>query len=149
MTAGMAAYIAKNKLRPRPEWQKNVAPTPDASNPFRIVHTQIPSASGEPQAASHDQQALPAGDDAGAAARLQSHLHRAAAASANTNPPSRERLSLEECLTAVDECGAPMVSICGGEPMLYPRSASWCAEILERGQVHLAVHQRHVHRASG
>ena len=33
----------------------------------------------------------------------------------------RERLSLEQCLKAVDECGAPMVSICGGEPMLYPR----------------------------
>ena len=32
----------------------------------------------------------------------------------------RERLSLEQCLKAVDECGAPMVSICGGEPLLYP-----------------------------
>jgi MoaA/NifB/PqqE/SkfB family radical SAM enzyme len=32
-----------------------------------------------------------------------------------------ERLSLEECLAAVDECGAPMVSICGGEPLMYPQ----------------------------
>ena len=74
--AGMATYIAKNKLRPRPEWQKNLAAEDDENNPFRIVHTQIPSARARTQAASDDQQALPAGDDAGAAARLQSHLHR-------------------------------------------------------------------------
>jgi hopanoid biosynthesis associated radical SAM protein HpnH len=30
-----------------------------------------------------------------------------------------KRLSLEECLQAVDECGAPMVSIPGGEPLLH------------------------------
>ena len=29
------------------------------------------------------------------------------------------RLSVEECLTAVDECGAPIVSIAGGEPLLH------------------------------
>ncbi|HWP34252.1 MAG TPA: adenosyl-hopene transferase HpnH [Thermodesulfobacteriota bacterium] len=31
----------------------------------------------------------------------------------------KERLTVEECLQAVDECGAPIVSICGGEPLLY------------------------------
>ncbi len=31
-----------------------------------------------------------------------------------------DRLSLEDCLKSVDECGAPVVSICGGEPTLYP-----------------------------
>lgn len=31
-----------------------------------------------------------------------------------------QRLSLEECLDAVRECGAPTVSICGGEPLIYP-----------------------------
>jgi hopanoid biosynthesis associated radical SAM protein HpnH len=30
-----------------------------------------------------------------------------------------QRLSLEECLEAVDECGAPIVSIPGGEPLLH------------------------------
>jgi len=30
-----------------------------------------------------------------------------------------QRLSLEDCLTAVDECGAPVVSIAGGEPLLH------------------------------
>jgi hopanoid biosynthesis associated radical SAM protein HpnH len=29
------------------------------------------------------------------------------------------RLSLERCLAAAAECGAPIVSICGGEPLLY------------------------------
>src|SRR6202030_2049259 len=45
--ADMATYIAKNKLRPKPEWQKNVAPTEDLSNPFKIFTTQIPSAKSE------------------------------------------------------------------------------------------------------
>ncbi|MFN3476754.1 MAG: radical SAM protein, partial [Candidatus Methylomirabilales bacterium] len=31
-----------------------------------------------------------------------------------------DRLTVEKCLKAVDECGAPAVSICGGEPTLYP-----------------------------
>jgi len=32
----------------------------------------------------------------------------------------KQDLSVEDCLRAVDECGAPMVSIPGGEPLLYP-----------------------------
>lgn len=31
-----------------------------------------------------------------------------------------DRLPVETCLKAVDDSGAPMVSICGGEPTLYP-----------------------------
>src|ERR671935_1126110 len=30
-----------------------------------------------------------------------------------------QRLSVAECLDAVDECGAPVVSIAGGEPLLH------------------------------
>ena len=30
-----------------------------------------------------------------------------------------QRLSVEDCLKAVDECGAPVVSIAGGEPLLH------------------------------
>jgi hopanoid biosynthesis associated radical SAM protein HpnH len=29
------------------------------------------------------------------------------------------RLSLEECMAAIDECGAPIVSIAGGEPLIH------------------------------
>ena len=32
----------------------------------------------------------------------------------------RQHLSVDECMRAVDECGAPMVSIPGGEPLLHP-----------------------------
>ena len=31
-----------------------------------------------------------------------------------------DRLSLAQCIKAVDDSGAPGVSICGGEPTLYP-----------------------------
>ncbi|HKJ87389.1 MAG TPA: hopanoid biosynthesis associated radical SAM protein HpnH, partial [Gammaproteobacteria bacterium] len=30
-----------------------------------------------------------------------------------------QRMSADECLEAVDECGAPVVSIAGGEPLLH------------------------------
>jgi hopanoid biosynthesis associated radical SAM protein HpnH len=30
------------------------------------------------------------------------------------------RLSISDCLTAVNECGSPIVSVCGGEPLIYP-----------------------------
>jgi|HubBroStandDraft_2_1064218.scaffolds.fasta_scaffold15553_2 hopanoid biosynthesis associated radical SAM protein HpnH len=33
----------------------------------------------------------------------------------------KKQLSPEECFHAVDECGAPMVSIPGGEPLLHPQ----------------------------
>ncbi len=46
----------------------------------------------------------------------------------------KTKLSIEECLAAVDECGAPVVSICGGEPMIYPGIEELVAKILERGK---------------
>ena len=33
----------------------------------------------------------------------------------------KKDLSPEECFRAVDECGAPMVSIPGGEPLMHPQ----------------------------
>jgi hopanoid biosynthesis associated radical SAM protein HpnH len=32
----------------------------------------------------------------------------------------KDMMSLEDCLGAAQECHAPMVSICGGEPLIYP-----------------------------
>src|SRR6266481_2526531 len=32
----------------------------------------------------------------------------------------KDMMSLEDCLAAANECSAPMVSICGGEPLIYP-----------------------------
>ncbi len=43
-----------------------------------------------------------------------------------------KRLSVEECLEAVDECGAPVVSIPGGEPLLHKEIGEIVAGIVER-----------------
>jgi hopanoid biosynthesis associated radical SAM protein HpnH len=47
----------------------------------------------------------------------------------------KQRLSIEECLDSVDECGSPVVSICGGEPMIYPGIGELVAKILEHKKV--------------
>lgn len=44
----------------------------------------------------------------------------------------KEKLTVAECLAAVDECGAPIVSICGGEPMIYPEIGRLVKGILRR-----------------
>ncbi len=41
-------------------------------------------------------------------------------------------LSVEECLAAVDECGAPIVSIAGGEPLLHKQMPQIVRGMLER-----------------
>ncbi len=41
-------------------------------------------------------------------------------------------LSPEECFKAVDECGAPMVSIPGGEPLMHPQIGEIVAGLIER-----------------
>jgi len=45
-----------------------------------------------------------------------------------------EMLTVEQCLAAADECGAPVVSICGGEPMIYPEIGRLTRELLDRGK---------------
>jgi hopanoid biosynthesis associated radical SAM protein HpnH len=45
-----------------------------------------------------------------------------------------QKLSLQQCLNAADECGAPIVSICGGEPMLYPEIGALAAKLTERNK---------------
>jgi hopanoid biosynthesis associated radical SAM protein HpnH len=44
----------------------------------------------------------------------------------------KEKLTVKECLEAVDEAGAPIVSICGGEPMIYPEIGKLVRHILKR-----------------
>jgi hopanoid biosynthesis associated radical SAM protein HpnH len=43
-----------------------------------------------------------------------------------------KRLSYEECMQAVDECGAPMVSIPGGEPLIHKEMPQIVAGIIAR-----------------
>jgi hopanoid biosynthesis associated radical SAM protein HpnH len=45
-----------------------------------------------------------------------------------------QRLSVDECLHAVKECDAPIVSICGGEPLLYPDIVELTDRILQLGK---------------
>ena len=44
----------------------------------------------------------------------------------------KEKLSVAECLRAVDEANTPIVSICGGEPMIYPEIGTLVRGILKR-----------------
>jgi len=44
----------------------------------------------------------------------------------------RRHLSLEDCLRAVEECGAPIVSIPGGEPLMYPEIGPLVRELTAR-----------------
>ena len=43
-----------------------------------------------------------------------------------------DRLSVEQCLDAVDSSRAPIVSICGGEPTIYPELPELVSEIIRR-----------------
>src|SRR5271169_1477813 len=132
MTAGMAGYIFKNKMRPKPEWQKTVAPKLDGSNPFRILPMQI-AEGGRPEPHPMINKRFP----------LVLMLEPLHACNLTCTGCGRireyessitERVPLEECLAAVDECGAPMVSICGGEPMMYPQIGELVAGILQRNK---------------
>ncbi len=44
----------------------------------------------------------------------------------------KDQLSFEECMRAVDECGTPMVSIPGGEPLLHPEIDRIVEGLVER-----------------
>ena len=132
MTAGMASYIFKNKMRPKPEWQINTAATADASNPFRILPAQIAEgASRQPHPMIKKRFPI---------VLMLEPLHACNLTCTGCGrireyeTTITQRLPLEECLAAVDECGAPMVSICGGEPMMYPQIGELVAGILERNK---------------
>ena len=47
----------------------------------------------------------------------------------------KDMVPLEKCLAVAEECGAPMVSICGGEPLIYPKIEELVAGLLEQGRV--------------
>ncbi len=43
-------------------------------------------------------------------------------------------LSPEQCWAAAEECGAPMVSVCGGEPLIHPEIDRVISGLVERGK---------------
>jgi hopanoid biosynthesis associated radical SAM protein HpnH len=44
----------------------------------------------------------------------------------------RRRMSVEQAVGAIEECGAPMVSIAGGEPLIHPEVHLIAAELIKR-----------------
>ncbi|MFI5040363.1 MAG: adenosyl-hopene transferase HpnH [Acidimicrobiales bacterium] len=44
----------------------------------------------------------------------------------------RRRVSVDEAVAAIEECGAPMVSIAGGEPLLHPEIAAMVKAFTDR-----------------
>src|SRR6266700_5876217 len=46
----------------------------------------------------------------------------------------KDMVPLEQCLAAAVECDAPMVSICGGEPLIYPKIEELVNGILNQGR---------------
>lgn len=44
-------------------------------------------------------------------------------------------MSLDDCLASAAECDAPMVSICGGEPTIYPHLEELVAGLLQQGRI--------------
>ena len=148
MTAGMAGYIFRNKRRPRPEWQKDAGPETGASNPFRI----LPPGAGEASArAPHPmiRKRFPI-------VLMLEPLHACNLTCTGCGrireyeESITERLPVEECLSAVDECGAPIVSICGGEPLMYPPVGELVSGILARNRhIYLCTNGMFIRRRLG
>src|SRR5438477_9494386 len=47
----------------------------------------------------------------------------------------KDILPLEDCLAAAEECNAPMISICGGEPLIYPQIEALVEGLLEQKRI--------------
>src|ERR1700733_13460967 len=47
----------------------------------------------------------------------------------------KDMMSLEDCLGSAVECDAPMVSICGGEPLIYPKIEELVDGLLKQGRI--------------
>src|SRR5205085_2276443 len=47
----------------------------------------------------------------------------------------KDMMPLEDCLSAAQECNAPMVSICGGEPLIYPKIEALVNGLLDQGRI--------------
>ncbi len=125
MTAGMASYIARNKLRPKPEWQRDLSSPADPASPFRIVQP------GRPH---------PMIDKRFPLVLMLEPLHACNLTCTGCgrireyHSTLGRRLTVEQCLAASDECAAPIVSICGGEPLLYPEIGALVTALLARNR---------------
>ena len=130
MTAGMAGYIAKNKMMPRPEWQVNVKASNGASNPFQIVYGGQKKQTPHPMIKKRFPLVL-----------MLEPLHTCNLTCTGCgrireySTSLKDMMSLEDCLGAAQECNAPMVSICGGEPLVYPHIEALVEGVLGQGRI--------------
>ncbi|GEL17348.1 adenosyl-hopene transferase HpnH [Pseudonocardia asaccharolytica] len=63
----------------------------------------------------------------------------------------KQRMPVEQAVAAVEECGAPMVSIAGGEPLMHPQIDEVVRELLDRRKIvflctNAVLLPRHLHR---
>src|SRR6516162_6897191 len=47
----------------------------------------------------------------------------------------KDMMTLVDCLASAQECDAPMVSICGGEPLIYPKIKEVVAGLLDQSRI--------------
>jgi MoaA/NifB/PqqE/SkfB family radical SAM enzyme len=47
----------------------------------------------------------------------------------------KDMMPLEDCLAAAEECNAPMISICGGEPLIYPHIEALVEGLLSQKRI--------------
>src|SRR5689334_24164083 len=63
----------------------------------------------------------------------------------------KQRMSVEQAVAAIEESGAPMVSIAGGEPLMHPQIDEIVRQLLRRGKIvflctNAVLLPKHLHR---
>ena len=63
----------------------------------------------------------------------------------------KQRMPVEQAVAAIEECGAPMVSIAGGEPLMHPQIEKIVEGLLDRGRIvmlctNAVLLPKHLHR---
>ncbi len=130
MTAGLTKYMIRNRLRPKPEWQKTAAPASNGANPFHILAAKT-GAPSRPH---------PMINKRFPVVLMLEPLHACNLTCTGCGRIREyestigDRVPLEKCLAVADECEAPVVSICGGEPLMYPQIGPLVSGLLERGR---------------
>ena len=131
MTMGLASYIVRNKRRPPEQWQLDRSSQSAAANPFRILHGPSSGRPARPHPMIGRRFPL---------VLMLEPLHTCNLTCTGCGrireyeSTITEKLTVEQCLHAADECGAPVVSICGGEPMLYPEMGLLVERLLDRNK---------------
>jgi len=128
MTAELAGYIIRNRIRPPAHWQR------DARAEDRNTAGPQEEARGKANGAHpllHKRFPL---------VLMLEPLHACNLACTGCGrireyrDTIAQRLTLEQCFRAAEECGAPVVSIAGGEPLLYPEITALVEGLLARGR---------------